>query len=151
MARWPEAMRTGRSIQLRRTMRSVLRSMSFCRFDRPIRNRFSRTGTGSPAIGVPRAASSFLNWSRPTSRMLRPRLARAGGEGELDRVRGRQGRIAVAADEQVQHHAGIGDLDDGAHGRLERLALPGIDPFEAPDHPSRTRPWAAAGFAASSS
>ena len=31
----------------------MLRSMSAGRFDRPIRNRLSRTGTGSPATGMP--------------------------------------------------------------------------------------------------
>ncbi len=107
--------------------------------DSPIRNRFSRTGTGRPATGVPRAPSSFLNCSSPTSRIDAARLAWPRREVELDGVRGRQGRVKVAAKQQVHGEARLGNLDHGPHRRLERLALASVDAFEAPDHAADLR------------
>ena len=95
-------MRIGRSIQLRR-------AAARCCARRRRRGSRARSGTGcrapGPAARRPacRAPSpSFLNCSRPTSRTTRPGSPGAGREGELDRVRGRQRRVEVAAEQKGQ-------------------------------------------------
>ena len=71
--------------------------------------------------------------------MTRVGVALAGGEGELHRVRGRQGRVEVAPQDHPHGQPGIGNLDLARDGPLERLALAGIDVFEAPGHASDLR------------
>jgi hypothetical protein len=72
MARWPEVKRSGRSTHLRRVRSPVFRLTLPDMLDKPMRNRSSRMGTGTPPTGVPRVPSSFLNCRRPTSRTVRP-------------------------------------------------------------------------------
>ena len=72
MARCPEAKRIGRSIQLRRMIRSVLRSTSPGEVRQPDQEEVFLHRHRQAGSGVPRTVSSFLNCSRPTSRTARP-------------------------------------------------------------------------------
>ena len=111
IARCPEARRTGRSIQLRRTSSSILRSTSRGEVRQPDQEKVF--ADGHRQAGDRRAARAFLVLELQHAHVADdpPRLALPRREVELEGVRGRQGRVKVAPKQKVHRQPGLGKLD----------------------------------------